>query len=453
MGSPSGEGLVPGKSVEVTSARTQNMKVFSNPDGSHVAELSMVPLHYQDPDTGAWTDIDSSIVADPSRPGWYRSKANSWTARFGPTPQVEFDSASGGVQTMTPVGGATVAPEMGLEPGIIVYPGVWPNVNLQYTVTSTGVEEDIVVTGPSARSSYDFSTGTTTYAVSAEGGMTPLRAARDAAALSSPMVRDANDVPLTDASPTLSPLSLAGGSGVRVAVDPNWTPPSYPYVIDPSFSVSSTNMKSFKADGYSCSGCFLQVGNPNASGAPTDYWRAVGYFDYSSVLGDAISNATTEVNQLAAGTSNNYAFSVWVASAYSYSGATGYGEQVAASADTGCWCTSQALSQAYNGWIESGAVGGALGFLGQETPSSYTYKQFDDYVLLLTYWTFPTSPTPTGSITNGSTYHGPLTPTLTANPATNADHTPLQYIFQVSTDSTFKRRTAPPVRYPPPAGK
>lgn len=116
-GPPSvGEGFVAGKSVENTGERTANSKIFSNPDGSHVAELSLAPLHFRDPSTGAWTDVDSSVVADSARPGWYRSKANSWTARFGPTPQVELDSPSGGVQTMTPVGGAAVGPVIGTDP-------------------------------------------------------------------------------------------------------------------------------------------------------------------------------------------------------------------------------------------------------------------------------------------------------------------------------------------------
>jgi hypothetical protein len=223
---PAAGGFVPGGSVENVAARTATMKVFDNPDGSHTAQISTLPQHFRDVAHGSvWSDIDSSVVADGSRSGWYRSGANAWTARFGPTPVVEFDSAAGGVQTLTPVGGAAVAPVLGPDPDEVTYPGVWANVDLRYRVGPTGVEEDIVVKGPTGRSSFDFATGATSYASTADGGMVPSEGAgAGAAVLTAPVVRDANGVPVEGAGPVLSAVTSAGVPAVRVSVDSGWTP-------------------------------------------------------------------------------------------------------------------------------------------------------------------------------------------------------------------------------------
>ena len=433
-GTPGGGQFQPGKSVENVSGRTATMKLFDNPDGSHTAEISQVPLHFQDPSKdGAWSDIDSSIISDVGQSGWYRSKANSWMVRFGPTPTVEFHSAAGGVQTLTPVGGATVAPVLGPDPDTITYPGVWTNVDLRYIVLATGVEEDIVVNGPSGRTSFDFATGTTAYQPASGGGMTAVSGPPGAAPVSPPVVRGSDGSPVEQANPSLSAVTLAQGPGVRVSVDPNWTTSAYPYVIDPTFEVGSGDMQSYKSDGYVCntSGCGLQVGNSLSAG--NTFWRAVGWFNVGSLAGDATQSATVEVDNRVAGTANVYGFSVWWASAFSYNGAVGSGPYLSTSTGNGGYFSSTGLSQLYNSWTEGRSSGGALGFAGSEQSGVYTYKQFNNFFLYDNYYTFPSVPTLSGSA-SGS-FHN-ITPTLSAS-STNADGTAVQYYYQIASDSGF----------------
>jgi RHS repeat-associated protein len=425
----SGE-FVPGKSVEIKADRTGYMKVFKNPDGSHSAEISAVPLHFRDPSKGgAWSDVDSSLVSDPSRPGWLRSKANSWVARFGPTPSVEIDSASGGVQTMAPVGGAAVAAVVGTDGVSVIYPGVWPNVDLRYSVSATGVEEDIMVDGPPGRTSFDFTTGTTSYSLAAGGGMTPVAAASDAMSLVAPTVLDSNGDPVAEAAPSLSALATPGGPGVRVSVDASWSP-SYPYVIDPSYTNGSGNMTDYRSDGPSCHPCGVQIGNSRVNNLNT-YWRSVGYFTYTPLLGDAVSSMTLELDNQGAGTANSLPFWVTHATAYSYAGAAGSAAILQNNIGTGGTFSDTRLTQFYNSEIESRTDGAALGFGGDEV-ASYTYKQMNNYLFHINYWTFPTSPSPSGP-SNGGTFHT-LAPTLSAS-STNADGTGIDYYYRIATGS------------------
>jgi hypothetical protein len=362
-GPPSaGMGFVAGKSVENVAARTQTMKVFDNPDGSHVAEISTEPLHFRDPSKGgAWSDIDPTLTTDASRPGWYRTTANSWKAWFGPTPSVEIDLASGGVQTMSPVGGAAVAPVLGSDGLSVTYPSVWPNVDLRYVVSASGVEEDIVVNGPPGRSSFDFATGSTSYAVAAGGGMSPVGAASDALPFAAPVVRDSTGVPVEAASPSLSPVSVPGGAGVRVSVSSGWSP-TYPYVIDPSYTNGSGNMTDYKSDGYSCEPCGVQIGNSQSgSGGAATYWRSVGYFTYTPLLGDAVSALSLELDNQKAGTANSDPFWVTHATAYSYGGAAGNPAILQNNIGSGGTFSDTRLTQFYDYLTSNRVDGAALG--------------------------------------------------------------------------------------------
>ncbi|HEX6393125.1 MAG TPA: LamG-like jellyroll fold domain-containing protein [Acidimicrobiales bacterium] len=420
------------------SARTETMKVFDNPDGSHTAEVSPVPVHFRDPAKGgAWSDIDNSIVADGTS-GWYRSKANSWMARFGPTPVVEFHSRSGGVQTLTPMGGASVAPVVGPDPSTITYPGVWPDVDLRYIVSATGVEEDIVVNSSTGRTDFDFSTGSIGYQSAAGGGMNPIGAAPDAATFAQPVVRGSDGSPVEEASPTLSAIGSPGAPGVRVSVRGTWTPSGYPYVIDPSFNVGSANMTAYKSDAYgntilTCTSCGLSIGDPNEPAGNRE-WRSIGYFGAGQINGDAVSDASVSVWNLVAGTANNYPFSIWSASGPSFGGAVGNGPYTSNAyiATSGNY-ESIGLAQLYNNWTRNSLAGGSLGFAGYEQPGLYTYKEFGAFLLYLTYWTIPSVPTLSGSAT-GSIHN--ITPTLQAS-STNADGTPVNYYYQIATDPGF----------------
>ncbi|MGH9000852.1 MAG: hypothetical protein ACRDY7_15840, partial [Acidimicrobiia bacterium] len=98
-------------------------------------------MHFRGPD--GWEDVDDAIVADPGRPGGYRNRANRFTARFAAKPEVAVVAPEGTI-TMTPRGGQPSAAVVGSDQ-TVVYPEVWPGVDLRYRVFADEVKEEIVV--------------------------------------------------------------------------------------------------------------------------------------------------------------------------------------------------------------------------------------------------------------------------------------------------------------------
>jgi RHS repeat-associated protein len=150
--------------VELVDRRDATTEVFANPDGTERVVLHSEPVHFQPEGSTAWEKIDSSIVADPERPGWVRNAANDWTVRFGPVGV----GGVGGVELTTdagvarwspelPAGAAAVAPvvEGQGERARVTYGGVWPGVDVVYRVSNSRVKEEIVV-HDGARAEFPF---------------------------------------------------------------------------------------------------------------------------------------------------------------------------------------------------------------------------------------------------------------------------------------------------------
>jgi len=138
-------GFVAGKSVEDRSLRTQTVKTFLNPDGTHTSQISSIPVHYWDGQ--AWEDIDNHIVAEAGRSGVLRNKANGFAVRFAPAGSglsIEDDGTS---FTMAPQGAnrRSVTPSVGTDGLTVLYRDVWPGVDLRYQVEADHVKEEIVV--------------------------------------------------------------------------------------------------------------------------------------------------------------------------------------------------------------------------------------------------------------------------------------------------------------------
>ena len=173
------EGFVAGRSSEVVAERSEQTKVFANPDGSRSARIFTEPVHYRDAG-GRWQDIDNSVVADPAQPGTLRSRANSWTARFAPLPEgITVDTEEGPFQ-LSPRGAAAVAPEVEPSGDAVIYRQAWPGVDLRYQVTPSQVKEDLIFHARPDRSSFSFATGGRSFAPDTEhpGGLVPVGAGR-----------------------------------------------------------------------------------------------------------------------------------------------------------------------------------------------------------------------------------------------------------------------------------
>jgi hypothetical protein len=148
--------------VEDLSEATAYTATYKAANGSHWARYSSVPVNYQDED-GAWHAIDTTLHPDPATPGSFESGADWWHAQFsalstsGTTGGVALDAPNGSVD-LVPQGTKAVEPEVDPDdPSTVVYKGAWDGADLEYTVTSTGVEEHILLDDTSAPTTFDFS--------------------------------------------------------------------------------------------------------------------------------------------------------------------------------------------------------------------------------------------------------------------------------------------------------
>ena len=439
----------PAGATELVGERTERDKFFLNPDGSRTAELSSVPLHYKD-SAGNWTDIDTRIVADDAHPGSFRSAANAWTVRFAPLSAatgIEYTTADG-VMTLVPVGAGAVTPVLGPAPNQVTYPGAWKNADLRYTVRPDGVEEDIVLNGPSDRTQFAFSSTGASFTAdpNTPGGVSPVATAQKPTGHSGqftpPVVHAADGRPVVAAKATLT-ASAGAAAGMSVSVDPGWaaglSATDYPVTIDPTWAAGPTFEGSYKNDGTSCSYCGIQIGDPYDTGW-TD-WRSIAYFDYTSLMGKQIT-ASSVLLQTLTGTATAYPIYACPAStSWSFDGACPGGYVAAGTATDSAWWGASPMDNLFDGWTRGsppnvGAptnTAGSLGFEGYEQPFLYTYKSFASATLFLAYDQPPPTPAPVSPAAN--TVATTTNLSFAGGTVTDPDGDPVTYQFSVATGS------------------
>jgi YD repeat-containing protein len=149
--------------VEVDGLRTETSRTVRNPDGSLTAQLYTEPINYKNP-SGAWSPIDSRLVASTAAGFAYENAANAFTTRFARSPAGSFSEfeTSGGRVSLSLLGvpqtalAAAANAVTAASSGELVYPDVEPGVNLAYHLTAVGVKESIVLKGATAPASYSF---------------------------------------------------------------------------------------------------------------------------------------------------------------------------------------------------------------------------------------------------------------------------------------------------------
>ncbi len=277
--------------------RTENDTVFLNADGSKSLRRSLVATSYRE--NGQWKDVDVSLAQDATDGKW-KTKANSWQARFGavsPTQGVELNQG-GQTVTFKPLGASQVQPEVtGTAPNQIVkYRNVWPGIDLMYQLSGSEVKESIVIKSRAAAStfSFDFSGANLLPDTDNPGGF-KLDGALSNIKLPVPTIATATEG-ILGAAPIVR--QSVNGSRLTVTLDSDWmqkqTTDKFPLVIDPSFwSYSGSNYVNYKSDGYVCNpgqGCGNSVGNVSGN-----IWRFMFYSPYSSVAGKYIVQAIFHV--------------------------------------------------------------------------------------------------------------------------------------------------------------
>lgn len=435
--------------VESSVKRTATTNTFLNTDGSHLLQASSVPLNYRAGD-GSWRPIDNTLKPDPSMPGGYVSTANSWHVHFGPSDVgVVMDSGASGAMAFAPSGGALVDPTLGTDGVSVTYPNVWPNVDLRYTVTSSGVQESILVKSASAATTFPFTTRTgalaevlgstgnsatiPSFARASDGSLTPNGPLGARMSVQQPAVLDGHGAQQSGTGVALT----ATTQGLTVSVGHSWlaAQPSsaFPIDVDPSFHDGQQSTWSYKSDGYSCTNCQIQIGNSRDNG--DTYWRSIAGFNLSALEGTQIlgSSVAATLNSGSGG------YGVWMdeAATFSYSGAV-YGPTLAygVPGSAGTLSDQDGKLTSILQWAADSNTGtGYFGFIGAEAPGYYTYNNYAT-TLYVNYNVKPTVATPIApSPVNGASFHpGQGTVTLAAS-ASDGDGDALQYYFRVATGS------------------
>lgn len=157
---------------EVVSMRSETSRTFANPDGSYTTEIAEKPIHYKEDGDSKWLPIDNTLVPIAAEDA-VANKANSFTAKFSEETNTTEDLVQ--VQegdltvSLTPVGPEETVPETvqndiqsvtgEVDSNTILYPDVYPNADIKYTVGIDSVKEDIILKekpGEETPTSYSF---------------------------------------------------------------------------------------------------------------------------------------------------------------------------------------------------------------------------------------------------------------------------------------------------------
>lgn len=143
---------------EVIEKRTEKSKTFLNTDDTFTVEVFEKPIHFKEEVSSDWETIDNTLVTNENSDE-YVNKANSLVTEFseqasedGELVKIEDEETS---ISLTAVGETSPLPpsfqnELSPTEGItqaneIVYPDLYPNVDVKYTVGTDRVKEDLIL--------------------------------------------------------------------------------------------------------------------------------------------------------------------------------------------------------------------------------------------------------------------------------------------------------------------
>ena len=366
--------------------------------------------------------------------------ANGWNARFSPI----GPSGTGGVEVVTDHGAMRMAPEglagtiapvvgAGDNANTATYASVWPGIDLVYRVSSVAVKEELVVRATPKTSEFalmvegaDLRDGGTRADVSIDGAL-----GQDLA-IAPPEVlgKDGRSADRLAKPDYRVEDTGANRSRLVVTVDDTWakglTGAMLPVVVDPTVVVNASLLTAYRSDGTTVSDGNLRVGNPDTP-TPTT-WRSVAFYPYQTAIQNKqLLSATLNVTRVA-GLTTVTTMGVYWANAWSHAGAKA-GSALATAASVSSTASFD-LTAFYQARQAQPSWNAALGVIGQET-SSYTYKSLSSSVTFVTN-NLPTMATASAPA-DGAVFTATTTPRLAVNAATDADGTPVQYWYRLTT--------------------
>jgi RHS repeat-associated protein len=274
---PADEGQLLGAGLEGVSAasevverRTEDSRTFVAEDGTFQTVFYGAPVNYQDAN-GAWQPVDNALVPSAAPGGGLRNAAGavevSLPAVLGAAPvrvakgdlEVAFSlrNSQGATPSLGPPPELPTPATDAAAKATATYAGALSGVDVVYTATSRGVKEDIVLSGPQAPSSFDFSVTTSPGLIAQEsaGGISFVDGeGNERARFAPPFAYDASfeaspsATSFTEDAVSLRIVETSPQLVVRLAAEPAWLGAperAWPVVIDPVLTIEGATADTY----------------------------------------------------------------------------------------------------------------------------------------------------------------------------------------------------------------
>lgn len=450
---------------ELTDKRTATSSVTVNKDGSKTTRQYFAPRYFQPQQNGKWEPVDTSLTPDrdpedvgqrlASKQGNARVglmvRANDWQARFA-------DSGfSGGMVRIregnthigfVPQGANAVSPVVVMRDGkqVVLYRDLWPGVDVEYTVYSSEVKENVVLKDRHAASRISFNIVGATPTRQADGSFLLKGALEDRYAIA-PANLILNNFGLVTESGVLADhvnngvLTTTVRDGYLASLPDN----AFPAVIDPPVyrsmfgSRAGGNYISFKSDGYVCNSqtCNVYAGSLVDVQGYWRWWRGAFYSPYewfrdnNKVLQHANLHITQRTNAgFWTGTYDGHWFDASHATCLSFGCIGEWGGH--------SWFGTVGdidVTAIYQHGIQAGDFGRWIMVTGEEGGVS-SFKNFDpdNTFVDFSYNTLPPAPGIASPSVDNQVFVDPQV-SFKVNPVSDPDGDGVQYSFRVSSGS------------------
>lgn len=280
---PRGQGFVKGQSERDTSSTTPFQDVYDNPDGSHTMLLSPVPARFKD-GNGHWTDVDLTLVDGN---GGKRPTASPFPVTLLSDPSeglTRLETEDGPLVTrLANVNGLQNA-KVSDSPNEVRWTSD-RNVAARASVTTSGINHDVVLKDPTASASYRFELVLPqdwSARQAPSNGIELIDAAGQVQAFfGGGLAHDSSSPSAADWAETPVVVTLVGvQDGVAsadVAIDSKWLADEkreFPVIIDPT----TTSWLSGNGQGFDT---YVDYFQPNSSFGTLSYLKA-GSFNLSN---------------------------------------------------------------------------------------------------------------------------------------------------------------------------
>jgi len=268
----------PAKRVrELPELAKENSRTYLNDDGSKTDVVSLDRTNFKD-ESGRFQPIDATVVVGPD--GVLTNRADSWRYRFRDVASggVEISTAAGSVFSFVPRGGNVDVKPVLVGDHKVLYGSVWPGVDLLYTVSASGLKEELVLANAKAGGRHEFvlvgaKLGSETSRGAGSAHPVAVTDKGESVSLSGVSVVDAKGAVVSpeETKGAITADRSSGAEVVTVGVDDTWLgslpAEAFPVVVDPTTVAvgASSWARLTNTGGSQCDstvfGCLPAVGN------------------------------------------------------------------------------------------------------------------------------------------------------------------------------------------------